>query len=44
VVIAHEAQVRRHRADAVPAGKRRDLDDDAGELARLLDVRIDRFP
>src|SRR5881394_4201324 len=42
-MVAHETQVRRYRAQAVPAGKGGDLDDDACELPRLLDVGIDRL-
>src|SRR3954471_18864475 len=43
VMVPHEANVGRHRAQAVPAGKFRRLEDDAGEAAGLLDVRIDRL-
>src|SRR4051812_12169217 len=41
VVIAHEAEVRRHGAEAVPAWKPRRIDDDAGELALRFDERVD---
>src|SRR5262245_13046967 len=43
VVIADEAKMSRHRAQAFPAGEGRDLDDDPGELPVGLDVRIDRL-
>ena len=41
VMVSYEAEVGRHRAEAVPAGKRGDLDDEPGEPARRFDVRID---
>src|SRR5258706_9586552 len=43
VVVAHEAEVRRHGAEAVPARKPRRIDDDARELALRFDEWIDRL-
>src|SRR3954471_4814423 len=43
MVITHKAQVRRHRPEAVPAGERGELDDDARQRAFLLDVRVHGF-
>lgn len=41
VVVAHEPEVGRHRTEAFPAGKRGDLDDEAGQVALFGDVGID---
>jgi hypothetical protein len=43
VMIAHEAEMRRHRAETVPSRKRRRLDNEPGEAAGLLDVRVGRL-
>src|SRR6185503_4274056 len=43
VVIADEAKVRRHRAEAVPPRERGDLEDEPGEVAGGLDERVDRL-
>jgi len=43
VMVAHEAEVRRHGAEAVPARKPRRIDDDARELALRFDEWIDRL-
>ena len=43
VMISHEAEVGRHCSETLPPGKRRGLDDDAGEISRLLNVWVDCF-
>ena len=42
-VIPHEAEVGCHRVKIFPAGKRRGLDDEAGEISGFPNVWVDRF-
>ena len=41
-MIAHKAKMARHGAEAVPAWKGSDLDDETGESASFFDVGINR--
>jgi hypothetical protein len=41
VMIADEAKVRDQRSEALPAGKRRDFDDESPESATRLDIGVD---
>ena len=41
VMVMDESQVGRHRPETVPPRKMRSIDDQAGEVAALLDLRVD---
>jgi len=42
-MISHKAKVARHCAEALPAWKSSDLDDETGESSPFLNVGINRF-